>query len=170
MSRQEQGGMLEMEAAEEGERRNKKERVTMSDDMLDEGEARPPDAPRCRWGVICGVVTGLLAGLAFLYSASAGGSACSRCAFVRLGGAGAPLTPVSSPLFGDRCYTIADATAKIAEGKGTWPGVADFSAQHLPQVMMMNPDKCFQLPEGSECFITAAGDTCSAAAAAQAAS
>ena len=86
--------------------------------------------------------------------------ACKSCRIVDPSGVGTAWRAVSSQ-FGNGCYTLAAATAVFDSSGGTWPGTSDFTSAQLPSAMLENPSRCYQLPEGFECF-KSPGHSCSA--------
>ena len=90
-----------------------------ADVVLDEpveGEARPPDAPRGRGGLIVALLAAVTVVTAFLYLAPGEVDPCGTCTHRRI--TTGVITEIASPLFGDRCYNMKTASKQLALGNG----------------------------------------------------
>ena len=61
-------------------------------------------------------------------------------------------TPGGNGAFGDRCYTLQEATEKMARHGGHWPGLQDYTIEVLGPLMASDMRACYQLPAGFPCY------------------
>lgn len=76
---------------------------------------------------------------------------CKSCRVVDPSGIG-EWRVVSSPKFGNGCFTFKSASAIFEANNGSWPWVPEYTLKQIPAEMRAYPSRCFQLPEGFECF------------------
>ncbi|KAL1510269.1 hypothetical protein AB1Y20_006591 [Prymnesium parvum] len=89
---------------------------------------------------------------------------CKSCRVIDPHGVGT-WRAISSPRFGNGCYNQRSAAAVFASHGGVWPGVRSYAAADLPAEMSAHPSRCYQLPEGYECY-RSPGRPCAAEASA----
>lgn len=84
------------------------------------------------------------------------GDPCASCRWYDPSESGHAYQPLRTPLFGrpelgaGRCFTFHQAASKIHNHNGSLNG---YTFKELLQ-MVNKPGRCYQLPEGSECFAT----------------
>jgi hypothetical protein len=87
---------------------------------------------------------------------AAAGSPCSGCSLVDPSQAGdwqdIAATPGGNGAFGDRCYTLQEATSTMAKHGGHWPGLYDYTIEVLGPLMATDMRACYQLPAGFPCY------------------